>query len=482
MSATREPAAPATLPKVPWPLIALLVFSVGLRAFLVLRGGQGFFPDEGRYARSVTLVEQLGKGQVGLALDGLLGATDHTGFVVVGVLPALLQAAFQSPPRGTAALWLPALVLASASVLSIGLVYGIARRLQAPPTEALGASVLLSLSATYVYYSRHLLPYDSSMALGLGATFLGLAPLVRPWRSYAFGLLLGAAFLTYYGYWASVAVFFFLHVLRAARWEALRRATLAGAGFLSLPALLALAGAFRGGGYLAGVGRFSWRAVTQCDMKEGWALTFESLFHAEHGVLLLWAGGALLLALGTGLEERARSRGRLFLLAALSLYGLLVLASSGFGRLCIYGRLARQLVPFLCLATASAATALRRPWRCAALVFLAVSAAFNLRGPVLQRFPYDFAHQAGLGRLAMARETTVLGPESPPSIGARYVLLNARYLHPVLGTKPPPEGRVLLWARHPFEYLPYQYESHTAAERQILRSSDISMRLIDTEP
>jgi hypothetical protein len=147
--------------------------------------------------------------------------------------------------------------------------------------------------------------------------------------------------------------------------------------------------------------------------------------------------------------------------------------------LCIYGRLARQLVPFLCLATGSASTALRKPWRCLALAFLLVSAAFNLREPLLQRFPYDFAREAGLGRLPMARETTVLGPESAPQ-GSRYILLNARYLHPVLGTKPPPEGRVLLRARHPFEYEPYQYESHTKAERHILRSTDISMRLVDT--
>jgi hypothetical protein len=45
----------------------------------------------------VRLVELLSKGQGGAALDSLLEATDHTGFVVVGALPALVQTVLQAP-------------------------------------------------------------------------------------------------------------------------------------------------------------------------------------------------------------------------------------------------------------------------------------------------------------------------------------------------------------------------------------------------
>jgi hypothetical protein len=468
-------------------LLALLVLGFSLRVVLVLRGGQRFFPDEGRYTRSITFAELLSHAEGGRALDLVLAAPDHTGFVIVGALPALAQGLYDrysGHSRGET-LWLPALLLSAASVSSIGLVFALARRLSATPSEALGASFILSCATTFFYFSRHLLPYDASMALCLGAAWIGLRPRVALRDSFACGLLGSAALLTYNGYWTIVVVVLSLHALHGARspLEALRRGLLSGAGLLSLPALLALASAARGGAYLESLARFS-RTVTQCDMAEGWSVVWEYLWHAEHGLLLAWAGGAVsVLAFGRRLDEGARRRAGLWLLSALSVYGLLVISSSALGRFCVYGRLARQIVPFLCLALASAATGLGQRERRLACGLLVIQAALNLRQPFLQQFPGDFAREAGIDRPSLRRDTSVLGPAN---IGlpfpARYVLLNTRYLHPVLGPKAPPEGEVIIRAPHPLEFLPYQYESFTALERRILRETDISMRLIDTRP
>ena len=65
---------------------------------------------------------------------------------------------------------------------------------------------------------------------------------------------------------------------------------------------------------------------------------------------------------------------------------------------------------------------------------------------------------------------------------ARYVLLNAQYLFPARERKPTPEGNVVYRTRHPLEFLPYQYEGYVAAERALLRETDIAIRLVDTKP
>jgi hypothetical protein len=41
-----------------------------------------------------------------------------------------------------------------------------------------------------------------------------------------------------------------------------------------------------------------------------------------------------------------------------------------------------------------------------------------------------------------------------------------------------PEGRTLFRIEHPLTYAPFQYEGHSPAERAMLRTQDISMRLI----
>jgi hypothetical protein len=42
----------------------------------------------------------------------------------------------------------------------------------------------------------------------------------------------------------------------------------------------------------------------------------------------------------------------------------------------------------------------------------------------------------------------------------------------------PPGHAVLARAPHPLQFLPYQYEGYTPDERDKLRSTDISMRLV----
>jgi hypothetical protein len=91
----------------------------------------------------------------------------------------------------------------------------------------------------------------------------------------------------------------------------------------------------------------------------------------------------------------------------------------------------------------------------------------------------------------VTQDMTVEGPEtiredseeddSEIDVPSRYVLLNARHLRPIQGVKSPPAGKVLFSVIHPLQFLPYLYEGFSPMERLILRSTDISIRLIDTQ-
>ena len=65
----------------------------------------------------------------------------------------------------------------------------------------------------------------------------------------------------------------------------------------------------------------------------------------------------------------------------------------------------------------------------------------------------------------------------------RYVLLNAKDLWVdggLPGWIPPPDGKVLLTARHPRQLRSLQYHGYTPRERAFFRQTDVSIRLIDT--
>ena len=64
---------------------------------------------------------------------------------------------------------------------------------------------------------------------------------------------------------------------------------------------------------------------------------------------------------------------------------------------------------------------------------------------------------------------------------SRWVLLNAQHLYNPRTPRPPLPSSIVevMRFRHPQQFLPYQYEGLRPTERQVLRGSDISMRLID---
>jgi hypothetical protein len=306
-------------------LLAILVLSLLLRVFLILSGGQYFFPDEARYDRSRAAADALWGGDLHGCIHAL-STVDHFLFKVIGVVPATIQIIFGSSPK------IPALFFSLFSVANLWLLWGIMRRLGESERAALFAVSLLSLCSTFLYYSRHLLPYDTAMAFGLLALFVGLKTPSRTINSILCGLFSVCAFLTYNGYWVLAVFAMLTHILRPplALPHCLRRAFISGLSFaIPLAAMAAIAAiAFAKGNllhdgnllhqYLA----FS-RTVTQGSYAEGWSLPFCFLWNSEHFLILLWAVALIysLKEFALGSRKEAMILG---LLGILFIYGTLV--------------------------------------------------------------------------------------------------------------------------------------------------------------
>lgn len=476
---------------------------------LAWRGGQFYFPDEVRYLRSRALLLSLSHGGDQPSIwDDLLSRPEHLGHVVIGLAGEVARFAagrLAGLPDCTAVtpespFWVAAALLSFASVAAIGLTYGLARRVGADDEESLLAAALLACSTTLFYYARHLVPYDSALALALLAAWVGLRPDPGPLRSLVVGLCAGLAFLSYNGYWVSAAVAIGLHLTawpRSAR-ELLRRALLAGLSVAALPVVLELVTRARHvTPYHVFLRSFS-GTVTQGDFPEGWSVPVEYLWHAEHGLLLVWLAGVVGVAwLALRGWPAARSRGLRWLAAAAVIYLLLALGSSLLGAFVVYGRLARQLVPYLCLATACAASGARsRGWLRRDRIGLAggllgLQFVANAGHLFAQRYPGDFEREVWERYGTVARASTLAGccwefdtdriyRHGAPSPMPHYVLLNSSYLYPVRGRQQAPPGREMLAAAHPVQFVPYQYESYGPGERMLLRTTDVRMRLVDT--
>ncbi len=472
-------------------LILLLAAASLLRLALVAQGGQLYWPDERLYTQVLDIFDLNQSSWFGV-VKALVSTQDHLGFALISAGPAGLQLALSHAlsRSGNALTILPGVVLSQISVAAIALVYGIARRAGRDRVEALIAAALMASATTMFYYARHLLPYDSSMALALLALWCGLGTTRKD--SLSCGAAAGAAFITYNGYWLLVGVVLLAHLFhegRAPMRIALPRAVFAGLGFLLVPLVIMVVELAAGAPLLlSGMQRLA-GTVTDGYAPEGFSVTWAYLWHAEHALLLVWLAAAFLVILDTGeWNLRRRQTATVWIVSAVFIYLGLAFSSALLHMFVVMGRQSRQLVPFFCLATAAAIAQLfeRRRWggwvvgACVAALVLQV--AWNFRQPLQQRFPRD----------VIAGITAKYGPvdhdmtlEGPPPINphepSRWVLLNAQHLYHPRAPRPPLPSGILEVMRfsHPLQFVPYQYEGFDPMERQVLRNTDIAMRLID---
>lgn len=453
-------------------ILGLLLVAVLMRGWIVWSGGQFFWPDEGRYESSRTAVAMMASGRIGAGLASTVAQGDHVGFKLLGLVPAAFERLTGiTDPRFAAGFF----ALFSCAVP--GLLWQCARRIGLPAPAQVWTVFLAVASGSLLPYARHLLPYDTSLALGLSAVLVGWRRSDSWRRSFAAGLLAGAAVLVYFGYWLLGGVAVLLVAGRQPEGmvrRALRLMTVA-VGAL-VPALAVwLLDRWGDGTMVENARKFS-GSINQGDFGHGYQLIGEYYWYAEGPlVLLVW-----LFSIGWLLREIwvARRVRRplpvavsLILIAVVVTLGGLIMGSDALHKFVVYGRTARQVTPFLCLgsglALAGGMPAGRRGLILARWVGWALAASFAWRvTPVLtQVFPPAF-------QLMAKREIDRLTPRATDEY---YYYANLDHYFETVDAPPAAPVRILLSARHPFEYQPYLYEGFDARTRAQRRAADHRM-------
>lgn len=470
----------------------LYLVAVVLRVLLSLNGGQLFLRDEVRYWRLPYYAYAL------VALDPREAtevfwntATPHFGYHLINAPVSLLYAAasfltgtqmdFLAPPVLTIA-------LAPLSASPVLLAYALADAAGAPKREATMAAFLMLCATSLFYFSRHLVPYDASLAVILFGMWAGMQPSEseRGWQqSLLVGLIVGLGFLTYFGYWMIAGIALITHVL----WQQQKvikmaqRAVASALGVIMWPVALTAITLLQGvEPFISGMRGFS-GSITQGQFAEGWRLVWEYLWQTEKWLLIV-----ALLLIGLGLAQSGKNNKRLLLWVGISagLYVVLALVSTGLEMFVIYGRLARQLTPFLLLAAAASFMQIFKQRRAKnlAIATIGLVSFANLMLPYMLQYPYQFGQRA-LTNIEQAQRTDTVRRHDfayilPNSIddASAYVLVNASFFYPINAIGEPPQGDVIIEAAHPFEYPPYQYNGHELKSRQLLREQGLSMYLI----
>jgi hypothetical protein len=225
--------------------------------------------------------------------------------------------------------------------------------------------------------------------------------------------------------------------------------------------------------------------VSQGSYAEGWSLPFEYFRHSEHVIFI-----ALLVLSVIALFKR---EGKIFVLiwigSATCIYLSLIIFSVFLHSFVVYGRLARQMTPFLILSAGGGLAWLEQRFASGQkfvrviLAVIVLQAAWNYKASLELMYPREFAWEA------QTRFPDFNFSEKRLAFGAPTLCQNNGYIAEYVKhfavppeANPPVQGQILLAAPHPDNFSPYQYEGYTRAERQIFHVLKPDMRLYKADP
>ena len=204
-------------------LAIIILFSIILRYFCISNGGQYFWLDEVRYLNGHYFLSAISDADYSDAINRITSTYAHTGFTIFASFAELMRFCFVKLfndgyvsaymlTESMLGIKISAFVLSLSNGISLAFIYGIVLKTKGSIKQALIAAGLMSLSSSLLCYSRHLLPYDSSLMLSLAAAYIGINNNNIKMSSTCTGILLSLSFLTYNGYSAIIICIVLIHL------------------------------------------------------------------------------------------------------------------------------------------------------------------------------------------------------------------------------------------------------------------------------
>jgi len=327
-------------------LIIICLLSLVAKAFIIMSSEVVYF-DGLEYFKFAQAFNESVNNQ-GLDSAFSIPVIGHWGAVLWGSLPFLINTSLLTDKQAFA------LFFALPSVISIALVYFISYRAFYSRKAGLIAAGLFALSFSNTYLVRHALPTDLSILFLLGAILLMFDQNKnKPMLQFTVGILCFMAFFTYYGYWASVTFVLLCNLLfhTSNIREALAKAFYSSAGFFAPLLTFLLIGFLVNKSYLGHFIEFS-QTINEGAYSEGYKLPFAFFYHSEGLIAFIWLLCVSYACWQFISQKNKDLKSLFFLFAILFIYSALTITSNVTETFVVYGRIVKQLVPFLCILSA----------------------------------------------------------------------------------------------------------------------------------
>jgi len=257
-------------------------------------------------------------------------------------------------------------------------------------------------------------------------------------------------------------------------------------GFITPFALLVIAMRWAGTNIILAYRLFT-TSITQGIFEEGWSLPFAYFWHTEHTVILIMGILSIIAIIAQCKDPRQDTK--LWLGGLLFIYLCLFVPSMILHRFVVYGRLARQMIPFLALLAAQGLVQIEdrsasgRQIIMLILVLFFIQAVWNFNSAYKLSYPREFVAeaQARFPKFEFSSKRLAFGaPVICQNNG--YIMENAKYYVTPPGSIPRVQGQLLLSAPHPENFLPYQYDGDPPAIRQVFRIQKLRMNFYKVDP
>lgn len=487
-------------------LIIISLITITVRIISAFKGGQFFIVDELRYVSGHHFISFFSDFEFFGGIKYLLNCSAHTLFTLFAGLAEVVRYLFviifidsslqpYQLNNSTIGIEISAIFLSSASVLNILLIYLVIRSFNGSKLQGLIASVLLSLSITNFYFSRHLVPYDCSISLSLISFYFAGKSRTSAKYQFLCGIFSCLSTLTYFGYWPLSFVAWLSCILRN-RTNYFRVALFCGGGGLSPLILIQVIGFFAGVNYLQNVWDFITATKTNQmgDYFAGFDVFFDYLWKAEsilfYVMLSLTSLSIFFTNLSSGIFLNHR---RIGIFSSVSILLILFYLSEIEGSFVLYGRTIKMVIPFTCIACSYPLFVLMKIHKnqlyshfiLYSFFGLFIISSFNHLNVLNIVYPNDFKDKAihisdNFEEVSSLSGVNIRKLEKPNS-NSPYCLVNAQWLVPPLSNtqKSIPNGDILLKETHPYSsFPPYLFLHYNKEERQIMQNNKLEMLLV----
>jgi len=470
-----------------WFIIFFILLAV-FRLSLTTTGHQ-YWPDEGRYNNSFTILEKLGSGEFMSAVSTFFDARGRPGFVFLSLIPAAIQIflakiGFISPD--SLHYYDVTSIFNAVSTLVMALMfYNILLILVKDQKLCLLGTVVYCLLCNTNIYIRHLLPHDLALFPFFVALLLILRanPDLKISTAIICGLLSAFGFLTYSGYYLFVIIIAAVIFFTARKKIKPIFFYFLSAG-LSLVFLEVISRAAGNSFFKNSIGVSG--DVTQGSFEEGYTFLLKYLVQVEGviGIALI----ALFFVYVFFVMWKKSSPLRLAFIMLVLGYLLHATLSVFFHEMVFYGRILHMYMPFFVIAAIMVIEYIpikKAQTILAGIIIVLSLVSFTKFAHQYSRldYPEDFRDKylSSIPKKFICKASEAKLFNKIPMERCLALGVNAEYLYPipswVLPVNPEPKLIPYQKALHPINFSAHQFEGFAIRERERIRKRKYEMRL-----